>query len=129
MRKLGHQHQPSNLESQISIKLNFSRKSNKRQKAETTEASDSASPPSKKKKMTPQSVMEPQTVGLSDATPTSHTTPATQSKVRSHHKKSKCLYCSKEVFDLKRHLRMHAKNDEIEEVDVERSFHVAVKIY
>ena len=111
----------------ISIKLNFSRKSKKRPKAETAEASDTASSPSKKKKMTPQSVMEPQTVGPPDATSTSHTTPATQSKCRSHHKKSKCIYCSKEVFDLKRHLRMHAKNDEIEEVDVERSFHVAVK--
>ena len=77
--------------------------------------------------MTPQSVMEPQTVGPPDATSTSHTTPATQSKCRSHHKKSKCPYCSKELFDLKGHLRMHAKNDEIEEADVERSFHVAVK--
>lgn len=66
-------------------------------------------------------------MGPSDATSTSHTTPATQSKRRSHHKKSKCPYCSKEVFDLKRHLRMHTKNDEIEETDVERSFHIAVK--
>ena len=63
--------------------------------------------------------MEPQAVGPPDATSTSHTTPATQPKCRSHHKKSKCNYRSKEVFDLKRHLRMHAKNDKIEEADVE----------
>ena len=96
----------------ISIKLNFSRKSKKRPKAETAEASDTPSSPSKKKKMAPQSVMEPQTVGPPDATSTSHTTPATQSKCRSHHKKSKCPYCSKQLFDLKWHLRMHAKNDD-----------------
>ena len=55
----------------ISINLNFSKKSKKRPKAETAEASDTASSPSKKKKMTPQSVMEPQTVGPPDATSTS----------------------------------------------------------
>ena len=88
----------------ISVKLNFSRKSKKRPRAETAQASDTASSPSKKKKMTPQSVMEPQTVGPPDATSTSHTTPATQSKCRSHHKKSKCPYCSKELFDLKRRM-------------------------
>ena len=40
-------------------------------------------------------------------------------KRRSHHKKYKCPFCSKELFDLKRHLRMHAKNEEIEEGEVE----------
>ena len=48
-------------------------------------------------------------------------------KARSHHKKSKCPYCKKEVFDLKRHLRMHARQEEIEEGDVDKAFNVAAK--
>jgi len=48
-------------------------------------------------------------------------------KGRSHHKKSKCPYCKKEVFDLKRHLRMHVRQEEIEEGEVDRAFNVAAK--
>ena len=46
---------------------------------------------------------------------------------RSHHRKSTCPYSKKEVFDLKRHLRMHVRNEEIEEGDVDRAFNVAAK--
>ena len=53
-------------------------------------------------------------------------TDSSTKKRRSHHKKCKCPSCSKEVFDLKRHLRMHVKNEDIDEVDVDKSFSIAV---
>lgn len=71
---------------------------------------DPASPASKRTKTT----MEKSDTGSSTK------------KRRSHHKKCKCLFCSKEVFDLKRHLRMQEKNEDIDEVDVHKSFSIAV---
>ena len=53
-------------------------------------------------------------------------TDSSTKKRRSHHKKCKCPSCSKEVFDLKRHLCMHIKNEDIDEVDVDKSFSIAV---
>lgn len=53
-------------------------------------------------------------------------TDSSTKKRRSHHKKCKCPSCSKEVFDLKRHLCMHVKNEDIDEVDVDKSFSIAV---
>lgn len=53
-------------------------------------------------------------------------TDSSTKKRRSHHKKCKCPSCSKEVFDLKRHLCMHVKNEDIDEVDVDKSFSIVV---
>ena len=66
-----------------------------------------ASPTSKRTKTTKTTTEESDTV-------------SSTKKRRSHHKKYKCPFCSKELFDLKRHLRMHAKNEEIEEGEQKR---------
>ena len=87
-------------------------KAQKKRKAEQASTGETSTA-SKKPKFDPAKGMEQE--------------PMPSTNAWSHHKKMKCVFCGKEVFDLKRHLRMHANNEEIEDAELEKSFSIATK--
>lgn len=92
----------------------------------TTKPMKQASSSTRKKRPAEETVPGSSDPKKAKPTPSEACSDPKKRKGRSHHKKSKCPYCNKEVFDLKRHLRMNAKQ-EIEEGEVDRAFNVAVK--
>ena len=48
-------------------------------------------------------------------------------KKRSHHKTRKCPICKKHFKELKKHLKVHANRDHIEQQEIERVFSISYK--
>ena len=92
----------------------------------TTKPMKQASSSARKKRSAEETTPGSSDLKKAKPAPSEATSEPKKRKSSSHHKKSKCPYCNKEVFDLKRHLRMHAKQEEIEEGEVDKAFNVAV---